>query len=76
MPQISLYVDKDTLGKIQKIARKSGTSISKWVGMKIRILLADEFPPDFFSLFGSSADSSISRPSQLVSGIDARRENI
>ena len=36
MPQISLYIDKDTLTKIEKAAAKERISISKWVGKNIK----------------------------------------
>ena len=36
MPQISLYIDKDTLARIEKAAAKERISISKWVGKNIK----------------------------------------
>jgi len=36
MPQISLYIDEETLSKIEKAAKKEHISISKWVGNNIK----------------------------------------
>ncbi len=36
MPQISLYIDEETLKKIEKAAKKEHLSISKWVGNNIK----------------------------------------
>ena len=36
MPQISLYVDKEMLEKVEKAASDEHISISKWVGKKIK----------------------------------------
>jgi hypothetical protein len=76
MPQISLYVDKETLNKIEKIARKNHTSISKWVGNNLKSLISDDYPDDFFSLFGSISDESFIRPSPLSFSEDGKREKI
>jgi len=58
MPQISLYIDKDTLSKIEKAAAKERISISKWVGKNIKKLLKEDYPPGYFELFGSITDES------------------
>ena len=36
MPQISLYIDEETLKKVEKAAKKEHISISKWVGNNIK----------------------------------------
>ena len=58
MPQISLYVNKATLEKIEKIAKKEKISISKWVRDKIEKSFSNEYPPGYFDLFGSIKDES------------------
>lgn len=58
MPQISLYIDKDTLEKVEKAAKGEHLSISKWVGLRIKNAVNDEYPKDYFNLFGSIDDDS------------------
>lgn len=36
MPQISLYIDEETLKKVEKASKKEHISISKWVGNNIK----------------------------------------
>lgn len=62
MPQISLYIDKETLARISRLARHERTSISKWVGRNLKALLDDEYPEGYFSAFGAIADDSFKRP--------------
>ncbi|PKL35615.1 MAG: toxin-antitoxin system, antitoxin component [Spirochaetae bacterium HGW-Spirochaetae-1] len=58
MPQISLYIDKDTLSKIEKAAAKEKISISKWVGKNIKKVITEDYPQGYFDLFGSISDES------------------
>jgi PHD/YefM family antitoxin component YafN of YafNO toxin-antitoxin module len=53
MPQISLYIDEETLKKIEKAAKKEHISISKWVGNNIRRSFKSEYPENYFDLYGS-----------------------
>lgn len=74
MPQISLYIDEDTLKKITEIAKNENISISRWVGANIRSLIKQQYPRDFFSLFGAIHDSSFQRPAELNPVNDHIRE--
>jgi hypothetical protein len=74
MPQISLYIDKDTLSRIERIAHHDRMSISKWVGSNIKTLIDDVYPEGYFSLFGSMNDISIRRPESPGFSNDTRRE--
>lgn len=76
MPQLSLYVDRLTLNTIEKYARKSKVSISRWVAEHIKTVLKREFPEDYFGLFGSIKDSTFKRPVQPGFRNDIRREKI
>ncbi len=62
MPQISLYIDKETLQKIEKAADAEKTSISKWVGRQLKKSLQTNYPEDFQNLFGSIRDDSFTIP--------------
>ena len=76
MPQVSLYIDKETLVKIEQLAKKNHTSISKLVGNNLKRLVKDDYPEDFFNLFGAISDSTFVRPKSLVFSNDGRREII
>ncbi len=58
MPQISLYIDKETLSRIEKAAAKERISISKWVGRNIKQAMKEDYPHGYFDLFGTITDNS------------------
>ncbi len=58
MPQISLYLDAETLKKIEKAAELDNTSISKWVIGKLIEQLETDWPENYKSLYGSIDDKS------------------
>lgn len=76
MPQVSLYIDQETLVKIERLAHKNRISISKWVGNNLKRLIKDDYPEDFFNLFGAVTDNSLVRPESLDFGNDSKREFI
>lgn len=73
MPQISLYVDKDTLQKVEKAAKMEHLSISKWVVQRIRNAVSEEYPDGYFDLFGKIQDDSFGIDS-LDFDNDSKRE--
>ncbi|MBK7107346.1 MAG: toxin-antitoxin system, antitoxin component [Ignavibacteriae bacterium] len=74
MPQLSLYVDDDTLKKVAKAAKLENKSISKWVSSKIKSSLSNSWPEDWFSLFGSIYDESFGSIIKLEFKNDSERE--
>ena len=76
VPQISLYIDQNTLEKIEKAAKKNHASVSKWVGSNIKKFLKDDYPEDYFTLFGSIKDDTLHRPEQIPYKNDVKREKI
>jgi len=74
MPQISLYIDKETLKKVEKAADAEKVSISKWVGEQLKKTLQTCYPEDFQNLFGSIRDESFTIPIRESSDADAKRE--
>jgi len=75
MPQISLYVDKKTLKKVNKAASLSKTSVSDWVSRKIKHSLKTEWPEGYFLLFGAIKDSSFKRYESGPFHKDSKRES-
>jgi hypothetical protein len=74
MPQVSIYVDRETLKKIAQAARKERSSVSKWVQKSIRRSLGSGWPDSYERLFGSLKDMGFERPPQGSFGDDVRRE--
>jgi hypothetical protein len=64
MPQLSLYLDEKTLKKVEKAARISKVSVSKWVRSKLMRSLQNEWPEDYFELFGAISDDSFRSPEE------------
>lgn len=64
MPQLSLYFDDGTLKMVEKAAKLSNTSISKWVRSKVIQSLENEWPDGYFDLFGSIGDTSFDAPAE------------
>jgi len=58
MPQLCLYVDEDTLGKIKSAARVEGKSISKWVVSKLKETVEKSWPDGYANLFGAITDDT------------------
>ncbi len=65
MPQISLYIDKNTIKKIEYAAKLENKSDSQWISSKIKSSLENSWPEGWFNLFGSLKDDSFKEPSDL-----------
>jgi hypothetical protein len=76
MPQISLELDPLVLEKIEKVAQRDNTSISKWVGDNIKKILENNYPDGFFELFGAIKDETFIEPVEIDSRYDLPREQI
>lgn len=73
MPQISLYIDEQTLSKVEDAAKEEHLSISGWVARQLRARLEPMYPSGFRDLFGSISDPSFQIPGQ-PSETDVPRE--
>ncbi|MCG6146531.1 toxin-antitoxin system, antitoxin component [Leptospira bandrabouensis] len=74
MPQLSLYIDQDTLKKIELAAKKEKVSISQWVKGKLQSSFEKKWPENFFQLYGSIEDNSFNKPESLDFKNDNKRE--
>ncbi|MCW7490914.1 toxin-antitoxin system, antitoxin component [Leptospira meyeri] len=74
MPQLSLYLDQDTLKKIELAAKKEKVSISQWVKGKLQNSFEKKWPDNFFQLYGSIDDKSFDKPDSLSFKDDSKRE--
>ncbi|MCD6150254.1 MAG: toxin-antitoxin system, antitoxin component [Deltaproteobacteria bacterium] len=64
MPQLSLYFDEPTLKLLEKAAKTNNLSVSKWVKNKVLRSLEEEWPDNYFALFGTIHDQSLKRSPQ------------
>jgi hypothetical protein len=73
MAQLSF---KETMKKLEKMARVNKVSVSKWVREKLKGTLTDAWPKDYFNLYGSVNDDSFKKPETLPFMNDFRREHL
>lgn len=73
MPQLSLYIDDDTMNGLRKRASLNDESLSKYVVRLIKNDASDGWPEGYWSLFGSVSDDSFSAPADLSFALDAPR---
>lgn len=77
MPQISLYVNRDLLNRVQAAAKKDGMSVSHWVARRLSRELDGGWPEGYERLFGSLADDeTFVRPPPGDPSLDVRRETL
>lgn len=74
MPQLSLYIDKETLERIESAARKEQLSLSKFVVSRVRDSLDRQWAPTVTALFGSVTDPSFGV--EPPAGNDKPRESL
>ena len=76
MPQLSLYVDQQTLEIVEKMAKMNNTSISKWVCTQIKRSAQSNWPDNFFNQFGALADTDFGEVDSLSFESDSKREEL
>jgi hypothetical protein len=74
MPQISLYIDEETLRKVEDAAKRQHLSISKWVSEQIRSKIDPVYPAGYEDLYGSVGEADIRRPVEVGFEEDSKRE--
>ena len=75
MPQLSLYIDDDTLRKIELGAKINETSISKFISGVIKDYFSKSWPVGYKNLFASISDDSFIVPDE-IKDFDANREEL
>ena len=80
MSQLAIYIDDQLAERLDKAAKASGKSKSKWVSDAIKMALQDEWHEGFFDLAGSWEDDV--GPEEIMSrirkgmGKSDKRENL
>ena len=72
MAQMAIYIDDQLAERLEKAAKRSGKSKSKWVAEAIRRSLQDKWPEDFFELAGKWEDDV--GPEEIMGRIRKRIE--
>ena len=76
MPQMTIYMDKETLKNIEHAAKMEHQSISQWVKNQLVKSLKSFWPENYFEVFGSLKDLKIERPPQPGFDNDVVREKL
>ena len=64
MPQISLYIDKESLKRITAAAKREKKSVSAWARERLVREPRAAWPEELLHTYGSLKDSAIERPPQ------------
>ena len=76
MPQLSLYIDQDTLDKVTNRARSENVSVSKLVTSILSRDLADTWSPKFLATLGSIQDPTFVEPDDIDPSLDVPRQEL
>jgi hypothetical protein len=76
VPQLTIYLDRETRERIEQAARSAHVSVSQWVKARLRQALSNDWPAGYFELFGSLSDGDLERPPQVPGEHDVARESL
>jgi hypothetical protein len=76
MAQLTIYLDDDSLRRIENAAEREKSSVSRWVKQRLLQSLEDQWPPRYFDLFGALGPGDLERPPQPDPALDAPRESL
>ena len=76
MPQLSLYLDQKTMDLVEKMAKIDKTSISKWVGGKLKSSVKNNWPIQYFDNYGVLAEDDFAEIKDLSLSEDTERETL
>ena len=74
MPQLSVYLDDNTLTQVKESAKKSNISVSKLITYALDKYMSNRWPEDFDTLFGSVSDNTFQRQPDTQFTSDSKRE--
>ena len=75
MPQLSLYLDDNTLTKVEESAKVSNISVSRLITNALeKYMSSNQWPEGFENLFGSVSDETFQRQSDIPFLSDTNRE--
>jgi len=76
MPQLNIYLDKESEKAVRAAARKQSLSLSKWAGRELLRAASKgkQWPEDYSTLLGSIQDETFSIPEDGVDSPDQQAE--
>lgn len=76
MAQLTIYLDDESIRRIEGAAAREQSSVSGWVKKRLIQSLEEQWPADYFELFGALGEDDLHRPSETGFPVDARRESL
>ncbi|MBN2281671.1 MAG: toxin-antitoxin system, antitoxin component [Candidatus Marinimicrobia bacterium] len=76
MPQLSLYIDKNTLHKLDVAAKIENLSISKFAVKTLNEKLNKGWPENYINVFGSIDDETFIVEKHQSFELDSARESL
>ena len=74
MPQLSIYLDDNTLAQVKESAKINNISVSKLITYALEKHVSNQWPEGFDTLFGSIADETFQRYPDIQFSSDTKRE--
>ena len=71
MPQLSLYIDDETMGVLRKNADERDVSLSRYARDLISSHNESAWPSDFWDVYGALKDDSFVVPEELDPSLDS-----
>lgn len=76
MPQITIYLDRQTEALVDRAVRKAGVSKSRWIAEAIRARAASEWPAAVAAPHGAWGDFPSLEKIRRTAGRDLARERL
>lgn len=76
MAQLTIYLDDESIKRIERAASREQSSVSGWVKRRLIQSLDDQWPEGYFDLFGSLEEGDLVKPPDLDPADDAPRESL
>ncbi len=76
MAQLTIYIDDDSIKRIEEAAAREKSSVSGWVKKRLVQSLEDQWPAEYLKLLGALADSDLQRPPEPEPSADTPRESL
>lgn len=76
MAQITLYMDDESLRRIEAAAEREKSSVSSWVKKRVLQSLEDQWPARYFEMLGTLGKDDLERPPQPDFSLEAPRETL
>lgn len=74
MAQLTIYIDEDSIKRIETAAARENSSVSGWVKKRLLQSLEDTWPKEFLAVLGALSESDLQRPVEPETASDAPRE--